>query len=250
VVITWLDVIQFTFIFIAAGASAIAARLAHSNSNVLNGSGLMNAGVTPVSMVERIPISVGLLGTSSSSEVAATILPWLPCTYLPNWSQNQGVLPDGVPDPEHFNDCGETCVSMVVAGVWGCPVEPGAIRQWLHGPSGTGLTSPSDLVAMLKHWSVRSHVEQVSGINAFKRVAAVVNGHRPVIMLGSWEGLGTALHWMIAVGNGNETLQYIDPWDGARDYITKANWLSLEDGQLVVLDSHLHFDCRSWPNPS
>lgn len=192
------------------------------------------------------PLDVG----GSSGDVAATILPWLPASYMPAWDQNEGVLPDGQPDPQHFNDCGETCVSMAIAGVWGCPIEPGAIRQYLTGSDGSGLTDGAALVKALAHWSVKAHLELLSGFEAWNAVTAVVGTHRPVIMLGRWEGPGTALHWIVAVSNGGQVIQYLDPWDGTRAFIARTHFLQMEQGQLVVLDSHCHFDCRNWPNPS
>ncbi len=244
----WAQVLQYVFIGLAAAASAIAAAYGKRAATVQQSP--VPAAASTLAITERVPAAATPVLEGGAAEIAATILPWMPASYLPAWSQNAGVLPDGAIDPGHWNDCGEMCVSMCVAGVWGVPVEAGSIRQYLQGPSGSGLTDGDALRKALRYCSVKSHVLMVGGDSGFQAVVNSVLGARPVIMLGHWEGPGTALHWMIAVGNGAETIQYVDPWDGARAFITKAHWLELEAGQLVVLDSHLHFDCRTWPQPS
>lgn len=201
-------------------------------------------------VAERLPVRASESQASHAGEVAATILPWFPASYIPAWSQSSADLPDGSRDPQWYNDCGEACCAMAIAGVWGCPVEPGAIRQWLVGPTGSGLTAGSDLQRALRNWSVKSHVIVEDGTAAWNALQGVVKTQRPVIMLGLWPSANGALHWMIATGNGGDAVQFVDPLTGTRSYMSKADWLTLYRGQLVALDAHIHFDCRTWPNPA
>jgi hypothetical protein len=246
--VDWAQLVQYVFIGISAAAAAIAAAYGKRAANAP--ATVIQAPVVPLALTERVPTGPTSVLEGGAAEIAATILPWMPASYVPAWSQNAGVLPDGVIDPGHWNDCGEMCVSMCVAGVWGVPVEAGAVRQYLQGPEGSGLTDGLALRKALRYYSVKSHVAMIAGEAAFRLVLDSVAAQRVVIMLGTWEGPGTALHWMLGVSDGAEVIQYVDPWDGARAFVTKANWLELYAGQLVILDSHLHFDCRTWPQPS
>lgn len=244
----WPVLLNYLAIGLVAAIGAISAAYARRAAN--NPTTVVAAPAVPLALIDRVPVQPGVLPGGGSHEIAATILPWFPASYIPAWSQNRGVLPTGDPDWQAQNDCGETCVAMCVAGVWGCPVEPGSIRQYLNGPQGSGLTDGAALVRALHYYSVSSHVELVNGLDAWARILAVVASQRCVIMLGRWPTPGLALHWMVAVSDGADVVQYVNPWNGARSFLAKADWLGYESGQLVMLDSHLHFDCRTWPDPS
>jgi hypothetical protein len=176
--------------------------------------------------------------------------PFFPADRLPAWSQLKGVLPSGLPDSEEYNDCGETCVAMLVAAVHGVPVEPGSVRQHLHGYDGSGLTDGPELVSALRYYSTAAHVEPLSGETAWAAIGGISAQERNVIILGHWEGEGTALHWVVTTGLSHSIVSFNDPWSGTRSYMTKAQFLALEAGQIVVSDSHLHYDCRGWPDPT
>ena len=242
------QIIVIVLVAVSGAASALAAYFGRQVATKTPAS--ISNPTVPLALIERVP-SVGLVGRgATSSEIAATILPWYPASYIPGWSQQDEILPDGTEDAERYNNCGETCCAMVVAGVWGVPIEPAALRQYLHGPLGTGLTDSQALVKALHYCSVKAHEESVSGEAAWALILQTVASQRCVIMLGHWEGAGTFLHWVVAVSDGNEILQYVDPWNGSRSYFTHSQWSQLEAGQLVLLDSHIHFDCRTWPDPS
>lgn len=204
----------------------------------------------PLGLVDRVAVGGGIAQGATGGDVAATILPWFPAAYIPAWSQQDSIIPDGTEDVQRFNNCGETCVSMIVAGVWGTPIEPASIRQYLNGPGGSGLTDAWALVKALRYFSIKAHVETPAAADAFKTVVAAVGLQRCVIMLGKWPTPGLALHWMVAVADGADVIQYVNPWTGARSYLGKDDWLEYYGGQLVVLDSHVHVDCRTWPNPA
>src|SRR6266851_4227644 len=124
--IDWAALSVYVLIALSGAASSLAAYLSHRQ---------LSAPLASVSL--QLGSGDGSpLPESSPVDLAVTILPWRPAYYLPNWSQSNAFLPDGSRDSQWYNDCGETCVAMVIAGVWGCPVEPGAIRQRIHGVAG------------------------------------------------------------------------------------------------------------------
>ena len=182
--------------------------------------------------------------------LSATVKPWYPASYIPCWNQLYGLLPDGEPDPQQYDDCGETCVCMIVAGVHGVPLDPGGIRQFLHGPAGTGLTNGNELVKALAHCSTAAHVETPSGDAAWNVLDHVVRTERNVIMLGRWADVQGAMHWQVATHMDADRVYYNNPYGATRSYTLKADWLEQYAGELVALDSHIHYDCRHWPQPT
>lgn len=182
--------------------------------------------------------------------LSSTVKPWYPASYIPCWNQLAGPLPDGNMDPEIYSDCGETCVAMVVAGVHGVPLDPGGLRQFLHGPGGTGLTDGNELVHALAYCSTAAHVEKPSGEIAWNVLQTVVRSERPIIMLGRWASVGGSMHWQVAVKVEADRVWYCNPFNATRSYTLKDDWLAQYAGELVVLDSHIHYDCRTWPQPT
>lgn len=175
---------------------------------------------------------------------------WYPPSFLPTWPQAGTILPDGNPDPGQWNDCGETCVCMVVAGVHGVPLDPGGVRQHLQGVGGNGLTTGQDLVNALRYYSVNAHVEYLVPETAWINLAAAVAAGHPVIMLGRWASVGGAMHWQIGVMVHPGRVEYINPYGPTRSVSLKLDWLEQYAGQLVIVDAHVHYDCRSWGIPT
>lgn len=171
-------------------------------------------------------------------------LAWLPC-----WSQLSGVLPDGNPDPQRYNDCGETCVAGVIASVRGMIISPGDVRQYLHGTTGTGLTTPLDLVNALRHYTVMAQQLSTRTSTAWATLKSYWAMALPVIILGTWNPPSGFLHWVTLSSYAPQSIEVINPWDGARHDISADDFTQQYAGWLVLLQNHLHFDMSGEPTP-
>ena len=192
--------------------------------------------------------SVVIAGATAASGSAAAGGGFGPLVWIPAWKQTGGLLPDGRRDPQEDNDCGETCVAMVVAAVRGVAVEPGAIRQALGGTNRSGLTTPEDLVLALADNHVVAHIERVDRRNGWMLLAACYGVAKPAIVLGYWLNL-SCLHWMLLVDKSPGQFMFIDPWTGGRHNLTMAQWDSLYAGAMVVVDDRPMYDSHLMPTP-
>jgi Papain-like cysteine protease AvrRpt2 len=176
------------------------------------------------------------------------LVPYNPLLWLPVWKQLGGVLPDGRPDPEQYNDCGETCVTMVLAAVRGVSLEPGYIRQQLGGTGRSGLTTADDLVQALAINDVESRSNALCCRAAWAALVQAWGNALPVIALGHWLS-PTGLHWMLLCGFNGAGFQFIDPWSGSIVTVDWARWSLQSAASQVYVQQHLHFDCRQVEQP-
>lgn len=216
---------------------ALAARL----QGVLESLSRVSASMAPVS-----PVPVGV--TKSTAGGGVSVTPWLDLTALPAWSQQTAYLPDGTLDPAAYNDCGETCVSMIVASVHGVAVGPGSVRANNGGVGRGGLTTADDLVRMLGYYNVAAHVSSPAREDLPKILGALALIGQPAIVLGTWPTPGGALHWMISVSNGPKW-GYVNPWGGVRSWWDWAHTQNSYAGAVVVVDGHLHYDMAAHSEP-
>jgi hypothetical protein len=172
----------------------------------------------------------------------------LPLSSLPCWSQLRMVMPDGNPDPFQTSDCGETCVSMVVACVHGVAVSSGSIRATIHGVGGTGLTTGADLVRAFAAYHVQAATVDVQAPSLQSAVASVLAVGRPCIILGIWPTPGGALHWLLVTGAG-KVMSYNNPWSGGRSWLGWDDVRRFYAGQLVDVQAFMHYDYASSPEP-
>lgn len=125
-------------------------------------------------------------------------------------SQLRYPLPDGSPDPQAAQDCGESCVSSILATASGIALAPGALREALGGPNRAGQTTASDLEWLLSRLGVGC--TQGAGLEMTKLRSKVGAGYW-VIALGYYQG-PNELHWVIAYDYGSMRVWYMDPWVG------------------------------------
>jgi hypothetical protein len=150
-------------------------------------------------------------------------------------------LPDGQKDPEWFNDCGETCVAMVVSAVHGTPISPASVRANIGGPQRPGLTDGVALRDALAFYNVAAHVETV-GASAFPSLISHCCANAwPTIVLGTWPTPGKVLHWMLTTSAAGKW-SYINPWSGQRSFLAWCAAVGMYAGIVVVADAHLHYD--------
>ena len=168
--------------------------------------------------------------------------------WLPRWKQTGGLLPDGALDPQEDNDCGETCVAMVVAAVRGVVLAPGDIRQQLGGVGRSGLTSPEDLVRALALNHVSSHVEKMDTEHAWILNAGCYAIAKPNIALGYWLNM-SCMHWMLLADKLPAQFVFVDPWTGSLRALTLQMWRAQYCQATVVIDDHLMFDMHLVATP-
>jgi hypothetical protein len=210
---------------------------------------LLNAIRDMVEVLAKGMGNVAVLSGGGGAVALQTGKAFLPLSALPAWGQLSGLLPDGQPDPQQFNDCGETCVSMVVASVHGCPVNPGSVRAAVGGPLRSGLTTGDDLVKMLAYYNVSAHLEVPGKAGVQGTLTGIAGAQRPAIVLGTWPTPGGALHWMVSTGVV-ERWSYINPWGGVHSFLEWDSMVALYAGQVVVVDSRLVYDMASHLQPA
>ena len=171
-----------------------------------------------------------------------------PLTWLPLWKQSAGLLPDGSPDPQQYNDCGETCVAMVIAALTGVLMEPGAIRQQLGGSERSGLTTGTDLVTAFALNGVSASTAEHGASVGWDVCVAAYGQAEPAIILGNWLS-PDCLHWMLLDDKHPGYLTMIDPWTGTETPVTHARWAAQFAGSIVLVGGRCRRNCRPIPTP-
>jgi hypothetical protein len=171
-----------------------------------------------------------------------------PLAWLPTWKQTGGVLPDGQPDPAQYNDCGETCVVMVIAAIKGVSMEPGAIRQMLGGWQRTGLTTGADLAQALQDCNISCAETTLGGADAFQQVKNHWGHAMPMIALGEWLNPGV-LHWVLIWSWSPSFVGVIDPWTGEKRNIAQGDFIRLFRGSMVVVTEPCRYNMAKAAQP-
>jgi hypothetical protein len=195
-----------------------------------------------------VNLSGGYGGNGASLAASVTPPNHGPLSWLPNWKQFGTLLPDGSPDPAQYNDCGETCVSMVVAAVHGTPIEAGSVRQAIGGSSRSGLTIGADLVAAFSYYNVAAASQDLPGPIALSVIRALRLQANPTIVLGRWLN-PSSLHWILVWDTAAGIVGYCDPWSGQRQTMASSTFLAKYAGTVVQVNAHCHYDMSSHPAP-
>lgn len=178
-----------------------------------------------------------------------TCLPWVPTSALPAWSQQMVVLPDGVSADQRWNECGQTCISMIAAAVWGARISPDALRAAIRGVGGSGLTNGPDLASIGSYANVVLRSHDLGAADARAMVEAAAADGRPCVMLGTWPTPGGVLHWLLSTSTAPQGVSYINPWGGVHSSIPWSTFDSAYAGTIVECRAHLHVDASSWALP-
>lgn len=191
---------------------------------------------------------VTIRGGGSSLSVGGSSGGTGPLTWLPLWRQTAGVLPDGSPDPQAANDCGETCVAMVLAALTGVLMEPGMIRQQLGGVGRSGLTTGNDLVQALAINHVTAVAQDYVPEGAWEACDTAWEHGYPVIALGHWMS-PDYLHWMLLDNKVAQWLVFIDPWTGKEKQIDRPTFLAEFAATLILFGVAPRYNVRGVPTP-
>jgi hypothetical protein len=164
---------------------------------------------------------------------------WLPASIVPAYGQLTQSLPSGAETATWYNDCGETCCSMIVRAARGVYVAPDSLRVYLRGQGGNPLTDANALVQILNICKVGAHIEGWSGGEAINGMRAATADGRPVCALGKWPTPGGVLHWLLVYAVDSEKVYYNNPWGGVRSWIVTGEWEGYAADSYAVVDSHL-----------
>lgn len=129
-------------------------------------------------------------------------------------SQNIATLPDGAVDPEHANDCGESCLSSATGGLLGLFLAPGCIRMAVSSPQ--GYTTAEQLSWFLGRLRIGGAILQPD----FAQFQELRHYGRYLIALGTWIQ-PTFEHWMLAYEGTGDAVLFMDPWTGLYSKRTK-----------------------------
>lgn len=132
---------------------------------------------------------------------------------FPTWCQLRDPLPSGVSDPFAAQDCGEESCSIVEYAFTGKYTTEEQVRHEMPGHESSAPTTGFDLVQYLRKVGVGSEVTQITAANLQAEVKLGVRLGRCAILLGNWVS-ASALHWVVAIGYGNDHMLYVDPWYG------------------------------------
>lgn len=154
----------------------------------------------------------------------------------PCWSQNADPDPDGQADPFASTDCGWEACSIVIRGRTGEYTAEGTLRRESGTHDDHGATIAGDLVTCLHRHGVMAVGLQVPFDTLRFSVKQAITKGVPVILLGRFVD-PAVLHWIVAIGFGNDHLIYVDPWDGRMKCLRWGAVESLYAGALVRVAS-------------
>jgi hypothetical protein len=172
----------------------------------------------------------------------ADVYPWRTWPVVQAQSQLQQTLPSGAEQTTWYNDCGETCASMLVRACRGVTVPPDVLGVYSLTPGSNGLTTAQDLVNILASSQIAAQVVSASEGPALDMLKASTLDGRPVICLGMWPTPGGALHWILALYvESTNRVHYINPWGGNHSWMDWSDWLQHTSNSYVELKSHMLF---------
>lgn len=150
----------------------------------------------------------------------------------PTWNQNSDPDPTQGADPFATTDCGEECCAIVQYGMGQGYVTETQVRERMPDHQGRGQTSGMDIAGYLNSVGVRAQRLVVAPNNLNMTIRMHVAARLPCILLGNFVS-PTVLHWVVAVGYGNDHLLYNDPWDGRMKAMHWEHVKSLFAGEVV-----------------
>lgn len=150
----------------------------------------------------------------------------------PTWNQNNDPDPTQGADPFASTDCGEECCAIVQYGLGQGYVTETQVRERMPDHQGRGETSGTDIANYLSGVGVRAQRLVVAPNNVEATIKASIGTRLPCIVLGRFVS-PTVLHWVVAVGYGNDHLLYNDPWDGRMKAMHWLHVIALFAGEIV-----------------
>lgn len=131
----------------------------------------------------------------------------------PYWTQQDDPDSTGRQDQFSTQDCGWEACSIVIKGLLGEVTNEGDLRREDPTAVSHGTTVGAQLVACLARHRVTAVRHTMFPLPARAAIKVGIDNGFPSVYLGFWVA-PTVLHWIVCLGYGNDSLVYMDPWDG------------------------------------
>lgn len=149
-------------------------------------------------------------------------------------AQNRYVLPDGNPDPQHANDCGESCVASVILATTGLQFSPGCLRQALGGANRSGLTTANDLRKLCEGCSLHGETLFMDMDELWTRLHQLRRAGHYMLILGYWLSFAE-MHWYLAYEGDSQLVWVMDPWTALYTPLAESTVRMRANGCAVVV---------------
>ena len=140
----------------------------------------------------------------------------------------------------YLNNCGPSCVSMVLCQARQVRMWPDAIVDWMRGEGHSGYTSSVDLDRFLDAHGVPSSHGQFTSLADFKaRIREQVSGNRlTIILIWADQQANSGGHFVVVYGcdEPNADVAVMNPWHGVvNTYGWDTLYSELKSGRYRVL---------------
>lgn len=128
---------------------------------------------------------------------------------------------DGGPPENASEDCGETCLAMVIQYLTGVHVPPDSIKDEILGQGATGPSTLPQLSDFLltnastnttQYWPL---VAQNGSNGLLDRVYQYLVKGKPCIVLKNYSATIPTAHWVTPIYLDSTTVGWCDPWNGS-----------------------------------
>lgn len=156
----------------------------------------------------------------------------------PYKSQNASPTTDGQPDENHADNCGETCLSMIVEFLTGVKVDPDTIKDQILGQGTLGLLDTYQLTGYLwrqtgTNTSVIEPPDQNSLTHSIWQYTVI---GEPLLVLRQYSPTVTNHHWVVVIGLTPTQVVYVDPWVGQPVWQSYADFYALFRSMLIGVE--------------
>lgn len=115
----------------------------------------------------------------------------------------------------------------------GSEISAAVIRREIPGHGMRGETNAVELEGWLNGHGVRAQRHTVDHETVKTNIKTEIAEGRPSILLGYWVDI-TILHWVVAIGHGNDGLVVMDPWTGSMRVIRWRSFYQLVSGAWIT----------------
>lgn len=149
--------------------------------------------------------------------------------------QGAGVSVSAAPAWTGDVDCGLACVVSEIANIKGTWSADELLRLRYFGVVDRRLTTPDDIVGMLRANDIPAHKRRVDAATARLEIERNWAAGRSSIVLGDWITAGFG-HWMRFLGEDG-AMEFMDPMPGAQRRLSVAQFDAAYDGWYVHVDA-------------
>lgn len=156
-------------------------------------------------------------------------------TPWPFRSQLTSPTADGNPDENRLDDCGPTCLAMVIEYLTGVRIDPDTIKDQILGQGVTGVTTPQQLADYLQTYA-STEATVLNAAPPFYDIWSWTVQGEPLIALKQFSPTVNSLHWVVVIGLDPSTVTYADPWTGTKAVVSRDEFAALYRGVLIPIN--------------